>query len=71
MGDKHATTEPQTTSWLGADDMLPQIAPNARIMRYGYRSQWFAEIKESTVRLNVAHIAMRLLLSLDRARKVG
>ncbi|THY81538.1 hypothetical protein D6C92_10335 [Aureobasidium pullulans] len=41
---------PQWVNWLKDPDMLPSIASNARIMRYGYESAWFGSeaIKQST-----------------------
>lgn len=47
--------------------MLPAIAPNARIMRYGYESQWFGE---GSVRQKASTLAQRLLLALLRERDV-
>jgi hypothetical protein len=37
-------------NWLDEADVLPAVAPHARIMRYGYQSQWFGEgaIKQKT-----------------------
>ncbi|KAF2726505.1 hypothetical protein EJ04DRAFT_183402 [Polyplosphaeria fusca] len=52
-------------NWLEAEDMLPAVAPSARIMRYGYESQWFGE--EAT-RQKVSTVAQRLLLALRRKR---
>lgn len=47
--------------------MLPVVAPNARIMRYGYQSQWFGK---EAMQQNVSTVAGRLLLQLRRKRKV-
>ena len=58
---------PQWVNWLHADDMLPAIVPYARIMRYGYQSQWFGE---GAMRQNVSRVAQRLLLALRRKREV-
>jgi hypothetical protein len=41
--------------------------PTARILRYGYMSQWFGP---TAVRLDMSALAVRLLLSLRRDRKV-
>ena len=54
-------------NWLQAPHMLPAVVPGARIMRYGYQSQWFGEEAISQKASIVAH---RLLLSLRRERKV-
>ena len=35
---------PQWINWLAEKSMLPTAAPQARIMRYGYQSQWFGEV---------------------------
>jgi hypothetical protein len=48
--------------------MLPAVAPHARIMRYGYQSQWFGE---GAMRQKVSAVAQRLLLALKRKRKVN
>jgi hypothetical protein len=47
--------------------MLPAVAPHARIMRYGYQSQWFGE---GAMRQKASTVAQRLLLALRRKRKV-
>lgn len=47
--------------------MLPAVAPQARIMRYGYQSQWFGE---GAMRQTVSTVAQRLLLALRRKRTV-
>lgn len=65
---KHVGTaeSPQWVDWLKAEDMLLAIAPYARIMRYGYQSQWFGE---GAIRQNASTVAQRLLLALRRKRK--
>ncbi|CAN9326784.1 unnamed protein product [Alternaria alternata] len=57
---------PQRVNWLQAEDMLPAIAPHARIMRYGYQSQWFGE---GAMRQKASTVAQRLLLALRRKRE--
>ncbi|KAF2198164.1 hypothetical protein GQ43DRAFT_434507 [Delitschia confertaspora ATCC 74209] len=57
---------PRWVNWLEEGDMLPAVALNARIMRYGYQSQWFGE---GVVRQNALTVARRLLLALGRERK--
>jgi hypothetical protein len=47
--------------------MLPAVAPNARIMRYGYQSQWFGK---EMMQQSVSTVAERLLKALKRTRKV-
>ncbi|KAF2474772.1 uncharacterized protein BDR25DRAFT_255199 [Lindgomyces ingoldianus] len=56
---------PQWVNWLNKEDMLPAVAPNARIMRYGYQSQWFGE---GAMRQKASTVAQRLLLALQRKR---
>jgi hypothetical protein len=58
---------PRWVNWLEDESMLSAVAPNARIMRYGYKSQWFG--KEMTQQ-NVSTVADRLLRALKRTRKV-
>jgi hypothetical protein len=59
---------PRWVNWLVDESMLPAVAPEARIMRYGYQSQWFGE---GAMRQNSSTVAQRLLLALRRGRKVG
>lgn len=47
--------------------MLPTVAPNARIMRYGYQSQWFGK---EAMQQSASTVAERLLRALKRKRKV-
>ena len=47
--------------------MLPAVVTRARIMRYGYESQWFGD---DAIRQKASTVAQRLLLSLERKRKV-
>jgi hypothetical protein len=58
---------PRWINWLEDEAMLPAAAPNARIMRYGYQSQWFGE---GAMRQKVSTVAQRLLLTLRRKRQV-
>ena len=59
--------DPRWVNWLAVDDMLPAVAPRARIMRYGYQSQWFGE---GAMRQKASTVAQRLLLALRRKREV-
>jgi len=47
--------------------MLPAVAPGARIMRYGYQSQWYGK---EAIRQKTSTVAKRLLLALRRRREV-
>jgi hypothetical protein len=58
---------PHWVNWLEEESMLPAVAPNARIMRYGYQSQWFGE---GAMRQKASTVAQRLLLALRRKREV-
>ena len=58
---------PRWVNWLSEKDMLPAVASNACIMRYGYQSEWFGK---GAMRQNASTVAQRLLLALRRKRKV-
>lgn len=58
---------PRSVNWLEEESMLPAVAPSARIMRYGYISQWFGE---GAMRTSIRTVAIRLLMALRRRRKV-
>ncbi|KAK7193587.1 NB-ARC and TPR domain protein [Paraphaeosphaeria sporulosa] len=57
---------PRWVNWLDDENLLPAVAPNARIMRYGYESQWFGK---EAMQQSVSTVAERLLLNLKRKRK--
>lgn len=48
--------------------MLPAAIKDARIMRYGYQSQWFGK---DALEQNASRIAPSLLDALKRKRKVS
>ena len=54
-------------NWLANDDMLPAVVPNARIMRYGYESQWFGK---GAMHVRVVDIANEFLKEIRRYRRV-
>ncbi|KAF2138911.1 uncharacterized protein K452DRAFT_233233, partial [Aplosporella prunicola CBS 121167] len=56
---------PRWTNWLVEENMLRALAPNLRIMRYGYQSQWFGK---DAMRQKASVVAHRLLLALKRKR---
>lgn len=58
---------PRWVNWLDEEGMLPAVASSARIMRYGYQSQWFGK---EAMRQNASAVARRLLLALQRKREV-
>jgi hypothetical protein len=47
--------------------MLPAVVPNARIMRYGYKSSWFGP---DSIRHSAEIVAARLLIAARQERKV-
>lgn len=59
---------PNYISWLEEANMLPAVVPHARIMRYGYESQWFGN---QAMQQSASTVAQRLLLALKSRRKVG
>ena len=58
---------PCYVNWLSDSKMLPAVVPLARIMRYGYESAWFGR---DTIQQSVSEVAVRLLRSIGRVRKV-
>ncbi len=60
--------EVRTTNWLASPDMLPKAIPKARIMRFGYESQWYGD---NAVKQTLPTVAHSLLHWLVQARKVG
>ena len=60
-------TEKRYINWLSDPDMLSAVMSRARIMWYGYESQWFGD---DAIRQKASTVAQRLLLSLQRRRKV-
>ncbi|THW71051.1 hypothetical protein D6D19_07467, partial [Aureobasidium pullulans] len=57
---------PKWVNWLSDATMLPSVVAHARIMRFGYKSQWFGA---DAIKQNTSVVAQRLLLSLSRRRK--
>ncbi|KAI0421679.1 hypothetical protein F5X98DRAFT_250845 [Xylaria grammica] len=53
-------------NWLADKEMLPAVLPDARIMRFGAKTQWFGEYSIKTSTSNVAEL---LLGALSRYRK--
>jgi hypothetical protein len=58
---------PRYVNWLQDTDMLPSVAPNARVLRYGYESGWFGD---NAIRQKTFTVADRFLLALRRDREV-
>ncbi|KAG9657517.1 hypothetical protein KCV03_g10180, partial [Aureobasidium melanogenum] len=60
-------TDPKSyVNWLSDPAMLPKVVPNARIMRYGYKSMWFGQ---DAIKQNSSRVAHRLLIALRRKRQ--
>ncbi|KAI1735945.1 hypothetical protein F4680DRAFT_276252 [Xylaria scruposa] len=53
-------------NWLSDKEMLPAALPNARIMRFGAKTQWFGEF---VIRQTVSTVTDLLLGALTRDRK--
>ncbi|KAK5327659.1 hypothetical protein LTR93_003045 [Exophiala xenobiotica] len=53
-------------NWLQEEDMLPAEVPNARIMRYGYKSNWFGP---DSIGQSARNVAKRLLHVLEQERE--
>ncbi|KIW24812.1 uncharacterized protein PV07_10502 [Cladophialophora immunda] len=58
--------EARWVNWLEEEDMLPTRVPNARIMRYGYKSGWFGA---EAIKQSARTTAERFLTALRRERK--
>jgi hypothetical protein len=54
-------------NWLRDENMLPQAVPQARIMRFGYESQWLGR---EAIQQRLPVVADQLLRSLTGSRKV-
>ncbi|KAF2176599.1 hypothetical protein K469DRAFT_678515 [Zopfia rhizophila CBS 207.26] len=59
-------SKPRYINWLKDVRMLPSVASNARVLRYGYESQWFGK---NAIRQKASTVAERLLLALKRERE--
>lgn len=58
-------------NWLTHAEMLPRNLPNARIMRFGYRSEWFGPVDAETKKTAVPDVAEALLTGLKHCRDVS
>jgi len=67
-GTKEAREVVRTINWLEAPNMLPKAIPRARIMRFGYESQWFGD---AAVKQRLPTVANTLLKFLVMERKVS
>lgn len=60
--------EGKWVNWLTDPGMLPQKLPDALIMRFGYRSEWFGSEKVETKNTFVHDVALALLKRLEHCR---
>jgi len=67
-GSKEAMEVVRTINWLQTPNMLPKAIPKARIMRFGYESQWFGD---AAVKQRLPTVANTLLKFLVMERKVS
>ena len=58
-------------NWLTDTEMLPRNLPNARIMRFGYRSEWFGPVEAETKKTLVPDVSEVLLTELKHCRDVS
>jgi hypothetical protein len=68
--NRHNDKKAEYVGWLQAKDMLPNAVPNARILRFGYKSQWFGKADQEAGVVNLSSVAERLLRALERDRDV-
>ena len=55
-------------NWLKDERFLRAAVPRARIMRYGYSSQWFGK---DAIRTKTSDISQAILLDLNEYREVS
>ena len=55
-------------NWLRDEHMLPQAIPNARILRFGYESQWLGK---DAIQQRLSLVADQMLRGLMESRKVS
>ncbi|PQE31569.1 P-loop containing nucleoside triphosphate hydrolase protein [Rutstroemia sp. NJR-2017a WRK4] len=56
------------TDWLQDTSMLPKLAPNARIMRFGYNAKWCGSSDDQLTKTLVHDMSSQLLSCLDMRR---
>jgi len=62
-----ASSTTRSVNWLKDPELLPSVMKDARIMRYGYHSQWFGR---DALQQSAFAIAPDLLNALKRKREV-
>lgn len=65
--ESHDVTRKREVHWLKDEDMLPQACPDARIMTFGYESQWFGD---GVIKQKLSTVADGLLRALRSDRRV-
>lgn len=65
--DEDASSTTRSVNWLKDPELLPSVMKDARIMRYGYHSQWFGR---DALQQNASRVAPDLLDALKRKRTV-
>jgi len=65
--NEDASSTTRSVNWLKDPELLPSVMKDARIMRYGYHSQWFGR---EALQQNASRVAPGLLDDLLRKRKV-
>ncbi|KAI1453137.1 hypothetical protein F4805DRAFT_387349 [Annulohypoxylon moriforme] len=63
--EKTWVSKESNVNWLSHKTMLPDAIPNARIMAFGYASNWFGD---GAVKLTLDGVARELLMALGSAR---
>ena len=67
-GSREQSAGNELVNWLQDDRMLPSAVPNARIMRYGYESEWFGK---GALQTRLMDIVPPLLKNLCKYREVS
>lgn len=60
----------EEVNWLMSPEMLPKAVPNARIMRFGYQSNWFGTIMDEPKKTFISDVADMLLKQIEFYRRV-
>lgn len=63
--DRNPRDPSSHVNWLDNEDMLPAILPTARVLRFGYLSEWFGE---NALKTRAASIGEKLLDELKSLR---
>ncbi|KAK5202599.1 hypothetical protein LTR41_011653 [Exophiala xenobiotica] len=58
--------EARWVNWLQVEEMLPKVVPSARIMRYGYKSDW---LESASIKQSARTTTERLLVALSESER--